>query len=84
MRRSSLPLYSRRVVAAVAPELEETAQALRRSDASVRGVALSERLLSGHDSPLYGDDADRLREELRRVRFLLDAAVTERRTDRLR
>ena len=84
VRRSSLPLYSRRVVAAVAPELEETAQALRRSDASVRGVALSERLLSGHDSPLYGDDADRLREELRRVRFLLDAAVTERRTDRLR
>ena len=81
VRRSSpLPLYSRRVVAAVAPELEETAQALRRSDASVRGVALSERLLSGHDSPLYGDDADRLREELRRVRFLLDAAVTERRS----
>jgi hypothetical protein len=84
VRRSSLPLYSRRVVAAVAPELEETAQALRRTDASVRGIALSERLLSGHDSPLYGDDADRLREELRRVRFLLDAAVTERRTDRLR
>lgn len=80
VRRSSLPLYSRRVVAAVAPELEETAQVLRRSDASVRGVALSERLLSGHDSPLYGDDADRLREELRRVRFLLDAAVTERRS----
>ena len=80
MRRSSLPLYSRRVVAAVAPELEETAQALRRSDARVRGVALSERLLSGHDSPLYGDDADRLREELRRVRFLLDATVTERRS----
>ena len=40
VRRSSLPLYSRRVVAAVAPELDETAQALRRSDASVRGVAL--------------------------------------------
>ena len=42
------------------------------SDASVRGVALSERLLSGHDSPLYGNDADRLREQLRCIRFLLD------------
>ena len=72
VRRSSrLALYSRRVIAIVAPELDETAQALRRRDASVRGVALSERLLSGHDSPLYANDADRLREELRRVRFLL-------------
>jgi hypothetical protein len=86
VRRSSrLPLYCRRVVATVAPELEATAQALRRRDASVRGVALSERLLSGYDSPLYADDADRLREQLRRIQFLLDAAgsqpVTERGTD---
>ena len=72
VRRSSrLALYSRRVIAIVAPELDETAQALRRTDASVRGVALSERLLSGHDSPLYANDADRLREDLRRIRFLL-------------
>jgi hypothetical protein len=78
LRSPRLPLHCRRVVAAVAPELEATAQALRRDDASVRGVALSERLLSGHDSPLYGNDADRLREQLRRIRFLLDARGTDR------
>jgi hypothetical protein len=82
LRSSRLPLYCRRVVAAVAPELEGTAQALRRDGASVRGVALSERLLTGHDSPLYGNDADRLREQLRCIRFLLASpAVTERGTD---
>jgi hypothetical protein len=75
-RSPRLPLYCRRVVAGVAPELEGTAQALRRSDAGVRGIALSERLLTGHDSPLYADDADRLREELGRVRFLLRAPAT--------
>jgi hypothetical protein len=74
VRRSSrLPLYCRRVVVAVAPELDHVAQALRRGDASVRGVALGERLLSAHDSPLYADDVDRLRDELGRIRFLLDA-----------
>jgi hypothetical protein len=72
-RPSGLPLYRRRVVAAVARELAQTAQALRRSDASLCGIAMSERLLSGHDSPLYADDADRLREELNRIRFLLEA-----------
>ena len=72
-RPSGLPLYRRRVVAIVAPELEDTARTLRREDAGLRGIALSERLLSGHDSPLYADDADRLREELRRIRFLLEA-----------
>ena len=74
VRRSSrLPLYCRRVVVAVGPELDNVARALRRRNASVRGVALSERLLSGHDSPLYADDVDRLRDELGRIRFLLDA-----------
>ena len=72
-RSPRLPLYCRRVVVAVAPELDHIAQALRRGDASVRGVALGERLLSGHDSPLYADDVDRLRDELGRIRFLLDA-----------
>jgi hypothetical protein len=79
---SRLPLYDRRVVAAVVPELRPAAQALRRGDASVRGVALSERLLSGHDSPLYGGDADRLREELRRIRFLLEADASPAATER--
>ena len=60
-----------------------------RAIAPVRGrgyaaVAMAERLLSRHDSPLYEEDAERLRVQLRRVRFLLDAAVTERRTDRRR
>jgi hypothetical protein len=48
----------------------------------VRGVALSERLLSGHDSPLYADHAHRLREQLRRIRFLLDADASPAATER--
>ena len=59
-RPSELPLYRRRVVAAVAPELAAIADALRGEEADVRGVALCVRLLSGGDSPLYGDDTERL------------------------
>jgi hypothetical protein len=70
-RSPRLPLYCRRVVVAVAPELDHICQALRRGDVSVRGVALVERLLSGHDSPLYSDGVDRLRDELGRIRFVL-------------
>lgn len=70
-RPSDRPLYRRRVIAAVAPDLVETARSLRSENAGSAGIALAERLLSGHDSPLYDEDAERLRVQLQRCRFLL-------------
>jgi GTP:adenosylcobinamide-phosphate guanylyltransferase len=70
-RPSDLPLYRRGVIAAVAPDLVETARSLRNEHAGSAGVALAERLLNGHDSPLYDENAERLRVQLRRCRFLL-------------
>jgi hypothetical protein len=70
-RPSDRPLYRRRVIAAVAPDLVETARSLRCEDAGSAGIAMAERLLSRHDSPLYDENGERLRVELRRCRFLL-------------
>jgi hypothetical protein len=70
-RPSNCPLYRPQVIAAVASELAETARSLRCSDAGSAGIAMAERLLSRHDSPLYDDNAERLRVQLRRCRFLL-------------
>lgn len=64
------PLTDVRVIRATAPELAEVA-ALLRSDPTVRGVALVERLLTGPNTPLYGNDVEPLRQELRRARYLL-------------
>jgi hypothetical protein len=55
-------------------EAREVVELLRAELAHVRGVALTSRLLSdGGSSPLFGTDAELLREELRRIRFLLVA-----------
>ena len=70
-RPSDRPLYRRRVIAAVAPDLVETARSLRSENAGSAGVAMAERLLSRHDSPLYDESAERLRVQLRRCQFLL-------------
>jgi hypothetical protein len=70
--RSGRPLYTRRVVVAVAPELHAIAGRLDAGPVALGGVALTERLLSAHDSPLYGTDVARLREELRRIAFTLE------------
>jgi hypothetical protein len=64
-------LCSRRVVAAVKPQLREAAALMRESGANVRGVALVDRLLTCGDSPLYGEDAALLRDELARARYML-------------
>lgn len=64
------PLTDRRVIRAVAPELGGVASLLR-TGAPVRGVALVERLLTSASTPLYGSDVEQLRQELRRVRYLL-------------
>lgn len=68
---STRPLCRRRVIAAASRDLLETARALRCEHAGAAGVAMAERLLSRHDSPLYGENAERLCVELRRCRFLL-------------
>jgi hypothetical protein len=56
------------------PEAREVVALLREGAADVRGVALTSRLLTdGGTSPLFGRDAGLLREELKRIRFLLAA-----------
>jgi hypothetical protein len=60
------------VVAAAAGEIVEVVCLLRLPGASTRGVARAERLVEHALSPLYGRDADALREELRGVRHLLE------------
>ena len=55
-------------------EAREVVELLRAEFAHVRGVALTSRLLTdGGSSPLFGTDAELLREELRRIRYLLVA-----------
>lgn len=65
------PLFSVRVARAVSPELREVAHLLRTGTTAVRGVAVLEHLLTTCTSPLYGSDVAALREELRRLRYLL-------------
>ena len=67
------PLLNARVVRAVRPELAEIAGRLRENAPGVRGIALVERLLSEGGSPLHGGSVDELRQELRRIRFMLGA-----------
>jgi hypothetical protein len=72
-RYEPCPLLNARVVAAVRPELAEIAGRLREGTPGVRGVALVERLLSEGGSALHGPSASALRQELRRIRFMLGA-----------
>ena len=60
------------VVRMVAGELRDVIGLLRAEQVNARGVARAERLVERALSPLYGQDADALREELRRVRDLLE------------
>jgi hypothetical protein len=66
------PIFSVRVVRTVAPELSEIARLLRSESPGLRGIARMDRLLRDGSSALYGYDAERLRQELRQIRFLLD------------
>jgi hypothetical protein len=56
-------------------EVRDVVALLRDGAADVRGVALTSRLLTDGASPLFGRDAELLREELRRIRFLLAVPV---------
>jgi hypothetical protein len=59
------------LAAAARHELREIAVLLREPDASVQGLAMIEQLLCDGTSSLHDDNVCLLREELRRVRFLL-------------
>ena len=65
------PLFEPRIVRAVAHELGDVIDSLRSEGISACGVARAERLVERAVSPLYGQDAEALREELRRVHELL-------------
>jgi hypothetical protein len=67
------PLFDVRVVATVTDDLRAIVSLLHAGVPHARGVALAERLLTEGVSPLYGYDAIALRDELRRVRYLLTA-----------
>jgi hypothetical protein len=71
---SSRPLLHPPLIAAAQDELRAVAKLLRSGGASVRGVALCERLVTGGDSPLYGREPEPLRSELCRARVLLDGS----------
>jgi hypothetical protein len=67
------PVYAPRIVAAAGPELWAIAGLLDGDGGGVAGVGLTERLLAGDGSPLYGRDVEALRCELRRIAFTLSA-----------
>ena len=72
------PIRSLNVVRAVAPELHEIARVLHSGKAGLRGVAHVEALLTLGESPLYGVQAELLRDELGRARFLLAGSTSTR------
>jgi hypothetical protein len=61
------------LVRGVRRELNEISLLMRGPDAPVQGIALIERLLTDGTSCLHRDDSQVLREQLGRVRFLLEA-----------
>jgi hypothetical protein len=72
-RAFAWPIYNVRAIRAVAPELAAVARLLEHDDAPVRGVAMAERLVCDGTSSLYRADVGRLYEELRRIRYHLEA-----------
>lgn len=67
------PVYNRRVLAAVEPQLRDLVRSLRADAAAVGGVALLDRLITAGSSPLYGRRVGPLRDELGRIRYLLQS-----------
>jgi hypothetical protein len=66
------PLFDVGVVRAVAEDLRAMALDLRAGPASARGIAMAEELVTWGGSKLHGHELEPLREELRRVRYLLE------------
>jgi hypothetical protein len=69
---STRPLFDVRVVQAVDEDLRVVAADLRSGPASARGIALAEQLVTWGGSELHGHELEPLREQLRRVRYLLE------------
>jgi hypothetical protein len=69
------PLFDVRVICAVSDDLHAIGALLRAGAPSARGVALVETLVTGGGSELYGHELEPLREQLRRVRYLLEQVV---------
>jgi hypothetical protein len=69
------PLFGVAQLRHVSQEVDALVTALRHDRVRVQGVALTSRLLSdGQSSPLYANEIGPLREELNRIRFLLEYA----------
>jgi hypothetical protein len=68
---SSRPLLHRPLIARLHIEIRAVAELLGSGSASIRGVAFCERLVTDGASPLYGEDATSLHDELCRARSLL-------------
>jgi len=64
-------IVSMHVVAKVRPELALVAALLRDDAASLRGIAAAQRLICTGSSSLFGCDHWMLRQDLRRIEFLL-------------
>jgi hypothetical protein len=80
------PIYQRGIIAAASDDLRSVIALLRGRHTSPRGIARAERLLTHGTSPLYGIDAQALRDELANVRRLLasESAPRSRLTGRAR
>ena len=65
------PLFEPTIVRTLANELGDVIESLRSDGISACSLARAERLVERAVSPLYGQDAEALREELRRVHELL-------------
>ena len=70
-RRWVRPLYAPETIREADGDIERTVVLLRSGPAPPTALARAERLLGGAGSPLYGTDARRLREELRRIWWAL-------------
>jgi hypothetical protein len=66
------PMFDVGVVQAVAEDLRALAAVLRTGPATARGVALTEQLVTWGGSELHGRELEPLREQLNRVRYLLE------------
>ena len=72
------PLFGVAQLRHVSQEVDALVAALRRDRVRVQGVALTSRFLSdGQSSPLYANELGPLREELNRIRFLLEAGDSD-------
>lgn len=69
--RSARPLLSRSLIEAAQDELRGIVAVLESGEASIRGTAFVERIVTHGESSLYGRDVTALRDDLSRARAML-------------